>query len=304
MNMRHRRRSGYRRRYGFRREWQDLLRAAAGGFLFGVPLLYTMEVWWIGSSVSPPMMLMAIAVTLLVVFSLSLTAGFRQTRATAPFKALEDTLNAMAIGLISAAFLLVILREITLQTELRESLGKVIFESVPFALGAALANQFLTANDDDQAAPPASRSPVNGALERFFPENNLNETLADIGATLVGALIVAFSIAPTEEVPTLVGAVQGPWLLVIVLVSLGISYIIVFQANLTRQQARQMQQGLFQSPMSETVMSYLVSLVAAAVMLTFFQQFSWSTPWGVVFRHVLVLGLPATIGGAAGRLAL
>ena len=94
--------------------------------------------------------------------------------------------------------------------------------------------------------------------------------MADIGATLVGALIVAFSIAPTEEVPTLVGAVQGPWLLVIVLVSLGISYIIVFQANLTRQQARQMQQGLFQSPMSETVMSYLVSLVAAAVMLTFF----------------------------------
>jgi putative integral membrane protein (TIGR02587 family) len=295
----------HRHRYGFRRESQDLLRATAGGGLFGVPLLYTMEVWWIGSSVSPAMMFLAIAASLVVVFVLNLTAGFRQTRATTALTALGDTFNAIAIGLISAAFLLVILREISLQTQLRESLGKIIFESVPFGLGAALANQFLTASDDTaETASPAARLPSNGALQRFFPENNLNETWADIGATLVGALIVAFSIAPTEEVPTLVGAVQGPWLLGVVLVSLGVSYIIVFQANFTRQRERQMQQGLFQSPLSETIMSYLVSLVAAAIMLGFFQQIGWVTPWGVALRHIIVLGLPATIGGAAGRLAL
>jgi putative integral membrane protein (TIGR02587 family) len=294
-----------RRCYGFRQEFQDLLRAAAGGFLFGVPLLYTMEVWWIGSSVSPPMMLVAIAATLMVVFTLNLTAGFRQTRATTALKALGDTLNAVAIGLISAAALLVVLREITLQTQLRESLGKIIFESVPFALGAALANQFLTASSDAGGnSLPATRLPASQALERFFPKNNLNETLADIGATLVGALIIAFSIAPTEEVPTLVGAVHGAWLLAVVLASLGISYMIVFQANFTRQRQRQMQQGLFQSPLSETIMSYLVSLLAAAMMLGFFQQIGWITPWGVALRHIIVLGLPATIGGAAGRLAL
>lgn len=301
MSIRHRRR---RRRHGFRQEFNDLLRAIAGGFLFGVPLLYTMEVWWIGSSVSPPMMMLVMAVTLLVVFSLNLTAGFRQTRATSTFKAFGDTLNAVAISLISVTLLLVILREITLQTQLRESLGKIIFESVPFALGAALANQFLTPSDNDGDPPPASHMPAAKTLERFFPKNNLNETLADIGATLVGALIVAFSIAPTAEVPTLVGAVQGPWLLAVVLASLVISYMIVFQANFTRQQQRQMQSGLFQSPLSETIMSYLVSLGAAAVMLGFFQQIGWLTPWGVALRHILVLGLPATIGGAAGRLAL
>lgn len=291
----------YRRRPGFRKEVQDLLRAASGGFLFGVPLLYTMEVWWIGSSVNPPMMLVAIGATLAVVFVLNLTAGFRRTRATTLIEAIGDALNAIAVGLISAALLLVILREITLQTQLRESLGKIVFESVPFSLGAALANPFLSASDGGNA--PA-RSAGNGALERFFPENNLNETLADIGATLVGALIIAFSIAPTEEVPTLVGAVQGPWLLAVVLASLGISYVIVFQANFIRQRERQLQQGLFQSPVSETVMSYLVSLAAAAVMLSFFQQIGGSTPLAVSFRHVLILGLPATIGGAAGRLAL
>lgn len=290
-----------RRRSGFKHEFKDLLRAASGGFLFGIPLLYTMEVWWIGSSVNPPIMLTAMATTLLVVFALTLTGGFRRSRAITPLKALGDTLNAVAVGLLSAGLMLILLREITLQTELRETLGKVIFEGVPFALGAALANQFLSADN-------SSQSPTNNltsqALERFFPDNNFNETLADIGATLVGALIIAFSIAPTDEVPVLVSGIQGSWLLGIVLSSLIISYVIVFQANLTCQKQRQMQQGLFQSPLSETIMSYLVSLGAAAVMLIFFQQIDWATPWEVSFRHILILGLPATIGGAAGRLVL
>lgn len=293
------------RHRGFRHEFNDLLRGAAGGFLFGIPLLYTMEVWWIGSSVDPPIMLVAIAATLIVVFILNLTAGFRQNRATTALEAFGDTLNAVAIGFLSAALMLVLLQEITLQTQFRESLGKIIYEGVPFALGAALANQFLQPTEDIQPLEDAANQQSSSrALKRFFPENNLNETVADIGATLVGALIVAFSIAPTEEVPTLVGAIQGPWLLGIVLVSLIISYIIVFQANFTSQQQRQMQSGLFQSPLSETIMSYLVSLWAAAVMLGFFHQIDWITPWGVALRHIIVLGLPATIGGAAGRLAL
>jgi uncharacterized membrane protein len=74
--------------------------------------------------------------------------------------------------------------------------------------------------------------------------------------------------------------------------------------NFSLPSQRQLQPGLFQSPISETIVAYLVSLVAAALMLYFFQQIGLETPWGVAFRHILVLGLPATIGGAAGRLAL
>lgn len=302
--MRYRRRHRHRQ-HGFRREFNELLRATAGGFLFGIPMLYTMEVWWIGSSVAPPIMLVAIATMLVVTFALNFTEGFRKNPSDTVAEAIGDTVNAVAIGLLSASLMLVLLREITLQTQLREALGKIIFEGVPFALGAALANQFLKpAEENSNNSSESKDQGKSRALKRFFPENNLNETLADIGATLVGALIIAFNIAPTEEVPMLVGGVQGPWLLAIVLASLTISYLIVFEANFTRQRQRQMQQGLFQSPVSETIMSYLVSLMAAGVMLVFFQQISWSTPWEVAFRHILVLGLPATVGGAAGRLAL
>ncbi|MGB3294300.1 MAG: DUF2391 family protein, partial [Phormidesmis sp.] len=140
--------------------------------------------------------------------------------------------------------------------------------------------------------------------ERFYPEDNLNETIADVGATLIGAIIIAFSIAPTDEVSVLVAAVQGPWLMLTVLVSLILSYSIVFQANFSRQGQRRLQEGLFQQPLSETLFSYLVSLLAAALMLAFFGKIDPAAPLELAFRQILILGLPATIGGAAGRLVL
>ncbi|MCM1984632.1 TIGR02587 family membrane protein [Lyngbya confervoides] len=287
------------------REVNDLVRGTCGGFLFGIPLFYTMEVWWIGSATSPPLLLLAIATMLLVVFLLNLTQGFRSTRRKTLGAALNDTIDAIAIGLVNAAWMLVLLQEITLQTNLSETLGKVVFESVPFALGAALANQFLERESQPQKSqrkkpgrPAADSRPTRPSTYV------LNDTLSDIGATLMGALIIAFSIAPTEEVPMLAAPLQGIWLLLIVLSSLIISYGIVFQANFGRQSQRQQQTGLFQSPISETIVSYLVSLFAAATMLFFFQQVGLETPWETILRYTLVLGLPATIGGAAGRLAL
>ena len=41
-------------------EINDIIRGVCGGFLFGIPLLYTMEVWWIGSLAKPSMIMLAI----------------------------------------------------------------------------------------------------------------------------------------------------------------------------------------------------------------------------------------------------
>ena len=274
--------------------------------MFGIPLLYTMEVWWIGSSVSPTRLLGVLLTTLLGTYLLSRTAGFRKTRATQEREAIGDAVEAIALGLICATLTLIILRQITLDTRFSEALGKVVFESVPFSLGVALANQLLQdSNDTDSSqADGQSAGSFPTLSERFFPEDNLNETIADIGATLIGATIIAFSIAPTDEVSMLVAAVNGPWLMLTVLMSLLLSYGIVFQANFSRQGQRRLQEGLFQQPLSETIFSYLISLLAAALMLAFFRRLDPSAPLELAFRQILILGLPATIGGAAGRLAL
>lgn len=283
-------------------EINDIIRGACGGFLFGVPLLYTMEVWWVGSLAKPQLVMMAIAVTFIVVFLLNRTEGFRKRRYTLrPYEALSDTVEAIAIGIVCSSFVLFILREITLESPLQEALGKIIFESVPFSLGVSLANQFLgdsrSANQADSSNQPAKHSPKSKNYD-------LRATIDDLGATLIGATVIAFNIAPTDEIPMLAAANSPPWLLVMIAASLIISYSIVFQAGFSDQQKRRQQKGIFQRPSSETIMSYLVSLIASAFMLWFFQKLTFDDPWIIWLEHTLLLGLPATIGGAAGRLAI
>ncbi|MBD2328014.1 TIGR02587 family membrane protein [Alkalinema sp. FACHB-956] len=287
-----------------KRECQDLVRGACGGFLFGIPLLYTMEVWWIGSSVTPPIMLASLFITSIVVFGLNYTAGFRQSSSVHWGTLIMDTVEAQAIGIVCSFLLLLLLREVTLETQLHEIFGKVIFESVPFSIGVSLANQFLTNKDSDENESRSTSQSQGDRSSRAHVSTLWQETFNDILATMMGALIVAFSIAPTDEVKTLAANTSGPWLILTIMASLLISYGIVFEANFSDQQKRRKQRGLFQTPLSETVMSYLVSLGVACAMLWFFQLLQWGDPPTLWVSYTIVLGLPATIGGAAGRLAL
>ncbi len=116
--------------------------------------------------------------------------------------------------------------------------------------------------------------------------------------------MLAFSIAPTDEIPLIAGAVTAPWLLVIVAASLLISYAIVFQADFADQAGRRRHEGLFQRPFPETAAAYVISLAVAAAMLLFFQRIGPDQSWETWVTWTIVLGLPATIGGAAGRLAV
>ncbi|NJM75821.1 MAG: TIGR02587 family membrane protein [Acaryochloridaceae cyanobacterium RU_4_10] len=282
----------------WRRELNDLIRGISGGFLFGVPLLYTMEVWWIGSSLEPPRLLIAIAITSTIIFLINQTTGFRSASNIRIRDTLMDTVEALALGLFCTTCILVLFQEINLETPLGEALGKLIYESVPFAIGVALSNQLLRDEPDEKPHQPNARA------NQSHPKKELNGTIADIGATLIGGIIVAFSVAPTDEVPMLAASTSGPWLLALIAVSLLISYAIVFAANFSNQTKRQRQQGIFQHPVSETIASYLVSLVAAALMLWFFDKLSASDPWSTWLRYAIILGLPTTVGGAAGRLAV
>lgn len=269
----------------------------SGGFLFGIPLLYTMEAWWIGSSVEPPRMLLSLGIAFIIAFLLNRTDGFRRVQPDDSFHAATDSLEAIAIGTLCSALILILLRQITLETSLEESIGKAVIEGIPFAIGVALARSILQEGDKNSENSDASNS--NNGLP-----SAINSTLSDIGATLVGALIIGFNIAPTEEISLLEVAITPPWLLAMVAASLVISYSIVFVAGFTSENRRRHQEGLFQSPISETVVSYLVSLVTALLMLVFFKSIGPGDPWTLWLKDSIILGLPTAIGGAAGRLAI
>ncbi len=93
-------------------------------------------------------------------------------------------------------------------------------------------------------------------------------------------------------------------IVVLVFFSLVVSYTITFEAGFSDQQGRRSQQGVFQGPLSETIFSYLISLIVAAILLWLFRQLEAADPLRVWLERTIVLGLPAVIGGSAGRLAV
>jgi putative integral membrane protein (TIGR02587 family) len=294
---------GHKRRSPWQAELDDLLRGVSGAFLFGAPFLYTMEVWWKGNFTSPPRMLFLLALSYVALIALNRAAGFRAQQGEPWRRTFGDSAEALAIGLITATVSLLLLGLITPEMGLEPLMGRIIMESVPFSIGVGIAYELLheKGNSEDEG-----KSDNTGSKEKRQTNGGglWEHTLADMGATALGATIVAFSIAPTDEIPLIATGLSFPWLLGIMVASLLLSYIIVFEAEFGAQSGRLSQPGLFQSPFSETVISYLISLLLAALMLWIFQLLRPDDPLIKWVSYVVVLGLPATIGGAAGRLAL
>jgi putative integral membrane protein (TIGR02587 family) len=286
--------SGYTAESTAAHEVRDLVRAASGGFLLGVPMLYTMEIWWIGKSAEPAYLFAAIAFCFVPTVLLNRSSGFRTSKDRLFVDAIIDAFDALAISLLCVTIALFVIREIHPNLPLYATLGKIIYEATPFAIGVGLSGHYLLPTDTDSSQSASEGQENTGR----------NATLADIGSTAVGALVVSLSIAPTDEVPMISGNIDSRWLVVVILASLIVSYAIVFEAGFTAQSARKSDRGLLQNGLTETLVSYLVSLSVAALLLKFFGRLSFRDPWSLNVNHTIILGFPATIGGAAGRLAI
>ena len=275
----------------WRDEVDDAVRGVSGGLLFGIPLLFTMEVWWIGSAARPFGVAAVLVVTFVAVVVLTKAAGFRRAADVRWSDVLVDSVEAVALGLVCVSAVLLLVREITPATPLGEAVGKVVYAAAPFSLGVAVARHVLREGRDDDDDDDT------GA------DGHAHPTFADLGATVVGALFVGFNIAPTEEVPMLTAALEPPALLAMMAASLLVSYAIVYEAGFGDQHKRRQQQGILQHPLTETAVAYLVALGTATLMLFFFGNLAGDpAPWAL--SQVVVLGLPAAVGGAAGRIAI
>lgn len=259
--------------------------------LLGIPLLYTMEVWQLGVSASPSRLLVGLLVLAVPVFLLVRLQGFWSTPARGVVDATVQTVQAVGIALVSVAVVLLVLRRVTWSMPLADVAGHLIFEAAPFAIGAGIAATALRAPADDRRSQRTTK-------------DDARSTGRDLGATALGALVIGLSIAPTDEVPTIAADVTVPWLLALMALSLVTSYIIVFAAGFLDQQKRRQQVGLFQHPVTETLASYLVALAVSAAMLWYFDNLALDGPPQETLGRIIVLGLPAAVGGGAGRVVV
>jgi putative integral membrane protein (TIGR02587 family) len=262
---------------------QGLVRAAAGAIIFALPLLMTMEMWWLGFTMERGRLLLLLLLLLPTLVLLSYHAGFEATSTWRDD--IVDAVVAYGIGFATSGMALWLLGILTSDTSAREAIGMMCVQTVPASVGAMLARSLLAGEHADADARPGSTY------------------AGEIFIMAVGALFLAFSIAPTEEVILIAYRLSPLNTILLALVSLALMHAFVYAVEFRGQ----VQRAEHATPAGEflrlTVVGYAVSLAISAYVLWTFGRDEGLHPVEMA-RASVVLGFPAAIGAASARLLL
>lgn len=274
-------------------ELDDYARGAAGGFLFGIPLLYTMELWITGLTISMPHALLLLVLSIFIAAVFVVTIGFRQENPLRARDIAAETVDAVGISLVVTVVSLLLLGRIDLGTPLDIVVGRIAIELLPVSLGVAIANHLLPRQGNRE-----------GDKDDRDSGSTINPTVRELVAAAAGALLLSLNMAPTDEIAMLVGELSEFQLVAMMLFSLLVSYMIVFEAEFHNQDARRATEGVLQHPLTETVVAYLIALAVSASVMWLIGAFSDDPSLGTILGMTVVLGFPGALGAAAGRLAV
>ena len=263
-------------------------RGIAGGLMFSLPLLYTMEVWWVGFILHPGRILFYIAGTFALLFLYNRFAGLRRD---ASFREVAiDSVEEMGIGLVIAAVVLWFTGRITMDMRLSEVAGKIAMEGMTVAIGVSVGTAQLGADDGGDEGLAGEDGRESGG---YLPQAAI---------ALCGAVLFAANVAPTEEIQVIAMESHPGNLLMLALCSIVLGWLVLHFAEIHgsgRHVARDTKLLSFQG----VITTYAVALLAGACCLFFFGQFDGVPLW-MMLAQTVVIGVPAVLGASAGRLLL
>jgi len=276
-----------------RQSLEEYARGVAGGLLFSLPLIYTMEVWWAGFMAGPPRLLAYFAIGFLLLFGYNRYSGLHEDASwlEVAFEAVEE----MGLGLLLAAGTLWLLGRLEAGQPAGEMIGKVVVEGVTAAIGVSVGSAPLGGNGNGGKG--------KGHGGGMKGSRSVSEA-GQIVLAVCGAVLFASNVAPTEEIVVI--AVESPrWkILALALLSLALGALILFYSDF--RGAKSATPDEHRGPgkiFSRMVINYAVALVASAFILWFFGRFD-GTSAAVCLAQVVVLGVAGSLGASVGRLLL
>lgn len=264
---------------------RDFGRAAGGALVFSLPMLMTMELWWLGFYLDRLRLLVLFITTLPLLVLLSRYFGFEETRSGRDD--IIDALIALGIAAIVCTALLAIFGTITPDTPPDEVIGKVAIQTVPASIGALLAkSQFAaeTAGDEDATQDDESYS-------------------GELFLMGVGALFLGFSVAPTEEVMLISYQISEWHTLGLVVLSLALMHGFVFAVGFAGGTEVSPEEAWWSPFIRLTLPGYVIALAISLYVLWLFARTDGLSGDGIMMAAV-VLAFPSAIGAAAARLIL
>jgi putative integral membrane protein (TIGR02587 family) len=283
------REGGEHRSYG--RSLREYARGVAGGLLFSLPLLYTMEVWWAGFISRPWHLLLYLGTGILLLFGYNRYAGLHRDASwlEVGFEAIEE----MGLGLLVATGILWLLGQIDGTMPANEIVGKIVVEAVTVAIGISVGSaQLSTGDGKDQ-----------GMAGREGDDERPLSVGGQIVLALCGAILFASNVAPTEEV-VLIAIESTPWkILGLALLSFMLGGIILFFSDFRGSHVMRGPGEGAGLMLLRISLNYAVALAASAFILWFFGRFD-GISLSAAMAQIVTLGVAASIGASAGRVLL
>lgn len=261
---------------------QEYARGVAGGLIFSLPLLFTMEMWWTGFITHPSRLLIGLLGTFFLLLGYNRFAGLRSDSSF--LEVVIDSVEELGLGLVVSAAVLLLLGRIHSQMPFDAIMGQIVIEALTVAIGVSVGTSQLGSSNDDESGMEQDDDSFGGQTILAF----------------CGAVLFAANVAPTEEIIVLAYE-NGPGrLLALVLTSLTLSALILNFSEF-RGSGRFIKQRGRLDILGVILMSYVIALCASAAVLWFFGRFD-NNSWQINAAQCIVLGLPAALGASAGRL--
>lgn len=266
---------------------KEYARGVGGGLIFGLPILFTQELWHQGFIISAGRLVIFLMLQYLLLLGYVYYAGFREeyTFAGVAFEAVE----ALGISFLVSATILFIMAQLTADMSLEEILGRIVLTAIPVSIGVATATVLLREEPEE-------------AIRR--KERAAPGTFGQYVVALGGAEFFAFTFSSTEEI-TIIGIEVTWWhVLLIMLLSLITTYSMVFYADFKGTHGPREPQRILETPFGETIAAYALALITSVVILFLVGRLSINDSLNTIMFQSIVLGFPASLGAAAGRLII
>ncbi|HEX8130193.1 MAG TPA: TIGR02587 family membrane protein [Pyrinomonadaceae bacterium] len=291
--------------------FQEYGRGVAGGLMFSLPLLYTMEVWWAGFNAHPWRLAAYVSATFVLLLGYNRFAGLRHDAGMT--EVAIDSVEEMGIGFIVAAVALYLLGRVTFEMPLNEIAGQIVIEAMTVAVGVSVGTAQLggaggedTGADDGGAGAGGAgrkerggKAGRKGGAEHGEPELHFGGQML---LALCGATLFAANVAPTEEIVMIAVEISWVRLVGLAFVSMLLGALILHYSEFTG--AREfVRTDSFGAVVAGSIATYAIALVASAQTLWFFGRFDGVSLY-TSLAQTIVLGVAATLGASAGRLLL
>ncbi len=282
-----------------RKSFEEYGRGIAGGLLFSLPLLYTMEVWWTGFIVEPWGLIACVAITFALLLGYNRYGGMRPDSRLSDV--VVDSIEELGIGVLLATFTLYLLGRIKPGMALDAIVGKIVVESMIVSIGVSVGTAQLGMSGQEEDGE-GQGSGTGGGSDEQNDSGERNTLVGEMVLAFCGAVLFAANVAPTMEV-VVIAAEASPWKLIgLALLSLAIGAIILyFSGFLNARTTLRHHKPL--GMILETTANYAVALLASALMLWFFRRFDGAS-LVLCISETVVLAFPGTLGASAGRLLI